>query len=477
MASGMIHPNLATLHPSVVMNQSDVEYNASLPREGLAFHQVQQAVRDYEREQTARRAHREVVPVEGQTLDLSMPKKRDSSTPQPYGAPPTAHNKDSQLKPQQQQHYRSDPMAGMRAPAPYPPRSTPPAQNNATRPLGGSIMQGTPFSPQMSLQVPRTDGLLRPAVHQGRSESMAGSITQGTPILVKDHSSPYEQAGLSYYKIPPQSSSPSPSQPGAGGGGGGQQRGAQYSSDPQQFSSRQIILTDYLLSQQMTERNSNSSSASGSRRDREPPLSQQQQQPQQLQRPDNRGPPQLQPGQPSLYQPYRPPSPMYLPGRSPYGMEPVHHGYPPHSSGGSSGHPTAPSPHLQHPPQQPTPPQQQQQRQGVIQRNSSVPSGRQSDPRPSPPAPTHLIHQQVGPGRTSSPSQPAAGGGATGRPGSMMYLGPVSPRGESIYGHDAFASLVNAAAAQPSLPVPDRDRRDRERDKDPRPGLVTQSRY
>ena len=473
MAGGMIHPNMATLHPPVAMNQSDVEYNASLPREGLAFHQVQQAVRDYEREQNARRAsmHREVVPVEGQTLDLSMPKKRDSSTPQPYGAPPTAHSKDSQLKQQQQQqqqqHYRSDPMTGMRAPAPYPPRSTPPAQNNATRPLGGSIMQGTPFSPQVSLQVPRTDGLLRPAVHQGRNESMAGSITQGTPILVKDHSSPYEQAGLSYYKIPPQSSSPSPSQPGSGGGGGGgQQRGAQYSSDPQQFSSRQIILTDYLLSQQMPERNSNANS--GSRRDREPPLSQQQ-----LQRPNDRGPPQLQPGQPSLYQPYRPPSPMYLPGRGPYGMEPVHHGYPPHSGSGNSsgGHPTAPSPHLQHPPQQPTPPQQQQQRQGVIQRNSSVPSGRQSDPRPSPPAPI-LIHQQGGPGRTSSPSQPAAtGGGATGRPGSMSYLGSVSPRGESIYGHDAFASLVNAAAAQPSLPVPDRDRRDR--DKDPRPGLVS----
>lgn len=32
----------------------------------------------------------------------------------------------------------------------------------------------------------------------------------------------------------------------------------------------------------------------------------------------------------------------------------------------------------------------------------------------------------------------------------------ILPRGESIIGHDALASLVNAAAAQPSLPVSDR---------------------
>lgn len=464
----LIHPNIATLHPPVPMGQSDVEYHSSLPREGLAFHQVQQTVRDFEREreQNARRAslHREVVP-EGQTLDLSMPKKRESSTPQSqtYGAPPQAHNKDSQQKQQQpqQQHYRHDMMPGMRAPAPYPPRSTPPTSNNQPRPLSGSIMQGTPLSSQVLQQAPRTDGLLRPAIHPGRGESMGGSITQGTPILIKDHPSAYESSGLSYYKIPPQSSSPSPSQP---CGGPGQQRRDQY-SDPQQFSSsRHIILTDYLLSQQMTERPGNANSAPGGRRDREPPtLSQQQQQHQRTN--DNRGPP--QPAQQQLYQPYRPPSP-YLQGRGPYGMEPAHHGYTTHSSS-SSGHPSAPSPHLQHPPQQPTPPQQQ--RQGVIQRNSSVPSGRQPDPRPSPPAPT-LIHQG-GPGRTSSPLQqvPTGPGGLSvaGRMGSMAYLGSVSPRGESIYGHDAFASLVNAAAAQPSLPVPDRDRRD----KDPRPGLVS----
>lgn len=59
------------------------------------------------------------------------------------------------------------------------------------------------------------------------------------------------------------------------------------------------------------------------------------------------------------------------------------------------------------------------------------------------------------------------------RPNSIAGGAPpvsISPRGDSIYVHDAFASLVNAAAAQPSLPVPDRDRRDREREKerDPR---------
>ena len=311
--------------------------------------------------------------------------------------------------------YRStDPMAGystgMRAPAPYPPRSTPPTQS--ARPSGGSIMQGTSL---VATPTPRTEGLLRP-VAQGRD--VGGSITQGTPILVKETGHPsYEGASpMGYYK----NSLPV-----------GQPTRMPYQTDPQ-LCSRQIILSDYLLSQQMVGQNSG-------RREQAPPSS----------RANERPPP------PHVVYQYRPPSPMYV-QKMAY-MEP-HHPYPPHSSG-----PTPPmhpqqqqQQQQQQPPQQPTPPQQQQ-RQGVIQRNSSVPASRPSEPRPSPPV-SHSTN------RTSSPAgllPPHSGR----YPISSTSVS-ISPRGDSIYTHDAFASLVNAAAAQPSLPVPERDRRDRERERD-----------
>ena len=468
---GLVHPNKAPLGPND-------EYSASLPREGLAFHQVQQTI--FERERA--RMNRD---VEGQTLDLSMPKKRDNKdqlappsaqgppyghSPSPY--PPPAHSKTSkeqqQQQQQQQQHYRGpptsvDPMtgypAGMRAPAPYPPRSTPPTQNSS-RPSGGSIMQGTPLvaSPSANslpvLQVPRTDGLIRPAV-QSR-DSLTGSITQGTPIIVKDldaRSGPPSGAHSSHPAYEAYRGMPTPQQPGP-------PPRMQYQPDPQSYSRQIILSSDYLLSQQMMDRNS------GQRRDMMPL----QPQIQATSRPSDRPPP---PPSHTAY-PRRPPSPMYV-QKLPYGMD-SHHGYPPHSSGGG----VAPQHQQQPPPQQPTPPQQQQQRQGVIQRNSSVPSVRQPDPRPSPPAPSPH-QQQSSQGRTSSPAGglltvgPGGGGLHSSRPNSIAGAPPVSisPRGDSIYVHDAFASLVNAAAAQPSLPVPDRDRRDREREKerDPRGGL------
>lgn len=419
--------------------------------------------------------HRDVVPVEGQTLDLSMPKKRDTGGGHPppsthgsshghggaqssYAPPPPAHSKTPGKDMHPQQHYQQrnppqtilldQPGAGyppsMRAP--YPPRSTPPSQNSNRGPSsgGGSIIQGTPMSNAMSqIQVPRTDGLLRPAAMSGR-ESMSGSITQGTPIVVSKEQ--YE----SYYKGgPPSRVTIDPRMPVST---------SAYQMDPR-LNSQAIMMNDYLLSQQMAERNSG-----GVRRDREPSMGGgMPPQPQILvsSRASDRSAPPQQPAHPTAMYQYRPPSPMYI-QKLPYGPE-GHHGYPPHSSG-------APQQQLQHPPQQPTPPQQQ--RQGVIQRNSSVPSVRQ-DPRPpsAPGGPPHQQHSQSG--RTSSP---AGGqhllslGPAGGRPAPVT----ISPRGDFIHSHDAFASLVNAAAAQPSLPVPnsDRDRRDvrdmREREKDPR---------
>ena len=190
-------------------------------------------------------------------------------------------------------------------------------------------------------------------------------------------------------------------------------------------------------------------------------------------------PPPPAPASHVIYQ-YRPPSPMFVP-KMPF-MD-SHHPYPSHSSGHT------PPVHQQQPPhpqqqqqqkqqqqQQPTPPQQQQ-RQGVIQRNSSVPVSRPSDPRPSPP----VSHQ----GRTSSPGGLLAPGSI--HPSARYPMGSapmsISSRGDSIYTHDAFASLVNAAAAQPSLPVPERDRRDREKERDPRdtrsnmPGLMPRYRF
>ncbi len=224
------------------MTVTDGEFNASLPREGLAFLHVQQTVRDFERERSAR-MQREVMHVEGQTLDLSMPKKRDVKD-QGQGAtnnqqvtsvgsqgpavgshlhglattayappPPPAHSKGPITK---TDPYRITSSAleqmgasggfALRASTPqYPPRSTPPSQN-ARPPTGGSIMQGTPLLnaplstnshlalPPSSIpslqQVARaTDGLLRPAL-QGRD--LSGSITQGTPIvLIKDGPSPH----------------------------------------------------------------------------------------------------------------------------------------------------------------------------------------------------------------------------------------------------------------------------------------------
>ena len=366
-----------------------------------------------------------------------------------YGPPPPAHSK--MVKEQYRSPAGIDPMTGystgMRAPAPYPPRSTPPSQNS--RPSGGSIMQGTSLvAPQsLSQQGPpplaRTEGLLRP-VAQGRD--VGGSITQGTPILVKDAGGHQQyETPMNYYK----NSLAAPS---------GSVSRMPYQTDPQLCSRQQIILSDYLLSQQMVGQNSG-------RRDREqqgPPPS----------RPNERPPPPPPPPSHVVYQ-YRPPSPMYVQQKMPY-MD-SHHPYPPHSGG-----PTAPmqpqslqqqqqqqqpsqqppqqqSP--QQPPQQPTPPQQQQQRQGVIQRNSSVPASRPSDPsRPSPP----VSHSNQG--RTSSP-----GARLLAPPGRYPGMGSstpvsISPRGDSIYTHDAFALLVNEAAAQPSLPVPERDRRDRERE-------------
>lgn len=473
--------------------QPEVEYSASLPREGLAF-----------------RIHRDVVPVEGQTLDLSMPKKRDAnpppslppshggsshshggsggSQPSSYAPPPLAHSKPGVGKehPGQAQHYQRNPptvlldqsysAAGMRAPS-YPPRSTPPSQQGASRgpPVGGgSIMQGTPLIQQSGSSsslnsIPRTDGLLRPAV-PGRDPSISGSITQGTP-MVKDLDGragplPHPAAAYeSYYKggqggggHPPQGSSSSIRM------GDPKMTGPVYASDPQ-FVSREIILSDYLLSQQMANRNSGGGGGSGGssghpgRRDREPlPVTT-------ASRPGERGGAPPLPSHPaSLYQ-YRPPSPMYV-QKLPYGLDP-HHGYPPHSSSGPSGQPQH---QLQRPPQQPTPPHQQQQqqqpqqRQSIIQRNSSVPASRQSDPRPSPPAPSPHGPPQQQQGRTSSPASGGGHLGSLGRPGASLAPVSISPRGDSIYVHDAFASLVNAAAAQPSLPVPgsdrDRDRRD-----------------
>lgn len=442
---------------------TDPEFNANLPREGLAFHHLQQAYMERDRARLHRdmmpadvqaRLHRDVMPSDGQTLDLSMPKKRDSGkdcgptghqapphshSPLSYAPPPHAHSKTEKGS------YRNTPtpveqmpgyLAGMRAPAPYPPRSTPPAQNSL-RPIGGSIMQGTPLvaSPStqpISLQVPRTDGLLRPAV-VGR-ESMGGSITQGTPIKDLDRGQPH----YDYYKNMPASQ--------------GQPTRLPYPPDPQSYS-RQIILSDYLLSQQMQpDRNS-----AGGRKEREtihPP------QMPVTSRPSDRPPP---PSSHTLYQ-YRPPSPMY---KMPYGIE-SHH-YPAHSSGSVV---TATPP-----PQQPTPPAQQQapqQRQGVIQRNSSVRS--QPDPRPSPPAPSPVhLQQPPSQARTSSPAGGLLtfGQGATLHPGRAPPVS-ISPRGDAFYAHDGLAALVNAAAAQQALPVPDRDRREKERD--PRgivqPGLV-----
>lgn len=74
----------------------------------------------------------------------------------------------------------------------------------------------------------------------------------------------------------------------------------------------------------------------------------------------------------------------------------------------------------------------------------------------------------MGPLGVSGGGAGVGGGLHSSRPNSMVGAPPVSisPRGDSIYVHDAFASLVNAAAAQPSLPVPDRDRRDRDREKE-----------
>jgi len=417
--------------------------------------------------------HRDVVPVEGQTLDLSMPKKRDTGGHPPpsahgsshghggaqssYAPPPPAHSKTPGKDMHPQQHYLQrnppqtilldQPGAGyppsMRAP--YPPRSTPPSQNSNRGPSsgGGSIIQGTPISSAMSqLQVPRTDGLLRPAAISGR-DSMSGSITQGTPMVVSKDGA-YE----AYYKGGPPGRVPDTRMPVS----------TSYQMDPR-LNSQAIMMNDYLLSQQMAERNSG-----GVRRDREPSMGGgMPPQPQILvsSRASDRSAPPQQPAHPTAMYQYRPPSPMYI-QKLPYGPE-GHHGYPPHSSGG-------PQQQLQHPPQQPTPPQQQ--RQGVIQRNSSVPSIRQ-DPRPpsAPGGPPHQQHSQSG--RTSSP---ASGqhllslGPAGGRPIPVT----ISPRGDFIHSHDAFTSLVNAAAAQPSLPVPnsDRDRRDvrdiRDREKDVR---------
>lgn len=363
------------------------------------------------------------------------------------------------------------PAAGMRAPAPYPPRSTPPTQTSS-RPSGGSIMQGTPLSVSPSTNaipvLPRTDGLIRPTV-QGR-DSLTGSITQGTPIVTKELDArsappgphPSHPAYEAYYRGLSTSAQPSSGPP--------VPRLAYQTPDPQSYSRQMILSSDYLLSQQMVDRNS------GGRRDRDPlPL------PPQIpvtSRPSDRPPPISH----AAY-PHRSPSPMYV-QKPPYGMDP-HHGYPPHSSGGSAAaasqqqQPPPPQQLSAPPPQQQQ--QQQQQRQGVIQRNSSVPSVRQPDSRPSPPA-----QQPNNQGRTSSPAgglltvMPTGGGGLhPTRPNSFGGAPPVSisPRGDSIHGYDAFASLVNAAAAQPSLPVPDRDRRDREKERDPRgplqPGLVS----
>lgn len=464
---------------------TDAEFGANLPREGLAFHHLQQAYMERDRARLHRdlvppegqaRLHREMLPSDGQTLDLSMPKKRDSGkdgvgvhpapppshSPLSYAPPASAHSKSGKDGP-----YRNTPtpvdqmpgyMAGMRAPAPYPPRSTPPAQNSL-RPMGGSIMQGTPLvaSPSnqaMPLQVPRTDGLLRPAV-SGR-DSMSGSITQGTPIVGKDmdgRGAPGPHAphpSYDYYKNMPAS------QP------GGQPPGARlpYPPDPQSYS-RQIILSDYLLSQQMQpDRNSGAG-----RKEREA-MSLAPQMPA-TSRPSDRPPP--PPSSHAMYQ-YRPPSPMY---KVPFGIE-SHHAYPAHSSGSVVTPGQQPPPTQQQQQQQPPP----QQRQGVIQRNSSVRS--QPDPRPSPPAPSPVHLQQPSGQSQARTSSPAGGlltfGQASLHPGRAPPVS-ISPRGDAFYGHDGLATLVNAAAAQQALPVPvpERDRRDREREKERDPRAMPQA--
>lgn len=72
--------------------------------------------------------------------------------------------------------------ASMRAP--YPPRSTLPAQNSNrwTSSGGGFIIQDTISSAMSRLQEPRTNGLLRNTVMSGRKVS--GSITHPIPIIV-----------------------------------------------------------------------------------------------------------------------------------------------------------------------------------------------------------------------------------------------------------------------------------------------------
>ena len=486
--------------PPPMTTTSEAEYNANLPREGLWL-----MAHGFERERSAR-MHRDVLPVEGQTLDLSMPKKRESkdapannqSSAQgggtgghvhgipSYAPPPPAHSKGPVGKPDQ---YRNPPVsmeqmssypAGIRTPTPqYPPRSTPPSQNSRP-PLGGSIMQGTPLnapsatlppSSMPSLQhVGRSDGLLRPAL-QGRD--IGGSITQGTPIVVVKDASPsalpphsgerhnekgipaYERASpLSYYKGVPggQGQPQPPSQP----------SGARipYPADQQLTNNRQqIIMNDYFTSQQMMDR---APPGRGERPREREPLPSHPSAPQNPQgsRPNDRvgpGPP----PPPHVMYSYAPHSQMYMPKMA-Y-MDAPHLGYLPPSTV-----PSPAPPHSQPPPLQQQQQQPPQQRQGVIQRTSSVPTSRPPESRPSP-SPVALHSSQ---GRTSSPGGLLAPSGAHmgQRPPMSSASLSISPREHrevsSIYGHDAFASLVNAAAAQQALPVPDRDRRDREREKE-----------
>ncbi|KAK3919063.1 Nuclear receptor corepressor 1 [Frankliniella fusca] len=345
----------------------------------------------------------------------------------------------------------------------------------------GSITHGTPVSSPQRYN----EGLLRPlpphAAHAAHPHQPVGkeggSITQGTPVHLPARLPTAGAPMYDYYKRPspsgvtyqsvhqPVHPPVTTSAPSASGGftspypHQGARPATSYTADAQ-LNSRHIIMTDYYTSQQMH----------GPRR---PP-----------DKPGQQGPPLWGPGGPS-------PRASPGPGASPHSASP--HSASPHSSSPQPQPPPQASPqsvqakgpatiYIQKYPPQPSgqPVQQQQQpqrlppertpppqaRQGVIQRHNTTPQPQPQQQHASHP-PAHQPHQSHQPHQPSHQSHQPHQAIPT-HPPHQSHQSHQSHQAHAVHqshqparalhfppqGHEAFASLVDVAVAQPSLPVP-----------------------